>query len=209
MHLIAPGDEAKFSRLLNEAESRLQETAKWNWTKAEAELPVEDGYVYLDPELYDSLLGVILDDGARVIRPREIEFAPNFGQRSVAGEAGSGVVIDMGKVTVTIDDVEVKRRKYKVADVVQTPTADCLLHLAHVTLTGMDDYLACPSARAMKLAMFACLYEEANDLERSKSFWAEAYQALSEDEATKRGASRGSISVQPFGDGVDTISPIH
>jgi hypothetical protein len=316
LELVAT-DYLHFLRLLNEAEARLLETAKWNWCKVEAELPVEAGYLFLDPSEYAALLGVILDDGARVIRPREVEFTPNGPGRSEPDKPGPGHLIDCGIVRVVdvsgipqtltvagivfndtpldplsltrgadiagfpswtgtvpgapnnvtlgrpgavvvfldttephswvimIDDSEtyyatsvgvtptpvgltnwtvfwgagtptvtgvgypagppLRRRKYKLADVVHADTVACLLHLAHVPMVEPDDLTACPSARALKLAMMAVGYEEVDDLERAKTYWADAYAALSEQEATQRGGVRGSATIQPFGDGIRPV----
>lgn len=205
MDLVAPGDEPKFLRILNEAESRLQESARWNWTKTEIPLDVVDGHVYLDPALYASLLGVMINKSGRVVRPRDIEFAPNQGYRTTAGDGGLGYLVDCGIAVVE----EVRRRKYKIVDMTSaTTTAEGLVHLAHVELSGDEDLLACPSARALKLAMFACVIEEANDLDRANVFWSQAYSALNDDEAAKRGGIRGVAPIQPFGDGVSPIGAI-
>ena len=205
MDLVAR-DETHFYRLLNEAEARLQETSKWNWCKTEATLPVEDGHVYLDPSVYAALLGIIVDDGARVIRPREIEFSPNGMGRSVAGESGGGHIVDCG--IIQDSDTLLRRRKYKVADVVTGETVDCLLHWAHTRLIAIGDYTLCPSARALKLAMLAVGYEEVDDSDRAKTYWADAYTALNEQEATQRGGVRGSVTIQPFGDGIIPVGSL-
>lgn len=207
--VASDGDESRFFRLLNEAESRLQETAKWSWTKAEIELAAVGGCIYLDPARYASLLGVILDEGARVLRPREIEYAPHQGRVSVPGRPGPGHLVDCGVVTLTLEGEVVSRRKYKISDLVEDGTLlSCLVHLAHTTLERIDDYTLCPSARALKLAMLACTFEEAIDLERSKAFWQDAATSLSEDEATKRGSIRSTQPMQPFGDGISPIGLI-
>jgi hypothetical protein len=36
----------------------------------------DGGHVYIDPAVHRALLGVTLEDGTRVIRPRDFEFAP-------------------------------------------------------------------------------------------------------------------------------------
>lgn len=202
-------DEAHFYRLLNEAEARLQETAKWNWCKRRADVEVVDGYLYLDPATYVSLLGIILDDGARVIRPTEIEFTPGGQGVATAGQVGHGHLVDCGIViTYPDEDTRLRRRKYKVADVLTDETADCLLHLAHTTLIDIGDYTLCPSARALKLAMLAVGYEEVDDADRAKTYWADAYAALNEQEATQRGGVRGSATIQPFGDGIYPVGSL-
>ena len=206
---LVASDETHFYRLLNEAQARLQETAKWNWCKTEAVIAVEDGHVYLDPSVHAALLGVIVDDGARVVRPREIEFSPHGLGRAGAGDSGGGHLVDCGIVTtVQPDDTLLRRRKYKVADVVTGETADCLLHFAHTRLTDPGDYTLCPSARAIKLAMLAVGYEEVDDADRAKTYWADAYAALNEQEATQRGGVRGSVPIQPFGDGVHPVGAL-
>lgn len=202
-------DESHFFRLLNEAEARLQETARWNWCKQRADIPVEDGHIYLDPTVHAALLGVVLDDGARVIRPAEIEFTPGSSYVASAGQPGHGHLVDCGLYkTVQEDDTILVRRKYKVADLVNGETADCLLHLAHTTLNHIGDFTLCPSARALKLAMLAVGYEEQDDVERAKQYWADAYAALNEQEVTQRGGVRGSSTIQPFGDGVEPVGVI-
>lgn len=207
--LVAKDDEG-FFRLLNEADARLLETAKWNWCKTEADLDVVDGCVYVDPSDYAALLGIRVDDGARVIRPREIEYTPPNGVKSEAGEPGLGHLVDCGIVSVVLDENvgAVRRRKYRIADVVTDTTVECLLHLAHIPVTGLEDYVFCPSARALKLAMRAINYEEVDDYERAKAFWADAYQALNENESTNRGGVRASWQIQPFGDGIDPVGAI-
>jgi hypothetical protein len=206
---LVASDEVHFYRLLNEAEARLQETAKWNWCKTEAVLDVEDGHVYLDPAVYASLLGVILDNGARVVRPREIEFTPGGYGRAIAGDPGAGHIVDCGIVTSYLeDDTRVSRRKYKVADAVSGSTADCLLQWAHTALVHYGDYTLCPSARALKLAMLAVGYEEVDDADRAKTYWADAFAALNEQESTQRGGVRGSATIQPFGDGISPVGSL-
>jgi hypothetical protein len=209
MDLVAK-DETQFFRLLNEAEARLLETAMWNWTKVRAELTVVDGHVYLDPAVYASLLGIVLDDGARIIRPQETEFTPGTSDVATAGEVGYGHLIDCGIVLVDLGGpAPVPRKKYKIAGSVSDTTVDCLLHLSHTPLTLFTEYLLCPSARAIKLAMQAVVYEEADDVERAEAFWSKAYSALSEQEKTQRGNSRGSITMQFFGEGIAPIGNIN
>lgn len=415
-NLLAPGDDARFLRLLNEAEERLQETAKWAWTKTEVDLTVDSGCVYLDPTVHASLLGVRVDDSGRVIRPRDNEFAPHTGYKTVGGELGDGHLVDCGIVStltpgdaasvtvgtdadnnitftsvapgtagnditaeiaavdfhstviaVTVSDLAItvtpspvsagvagfltsdgstpvvfpdmpltginigenafesgtygpgteyfsvaylnytlgwgvyysnngadtaewrsgshpvdevpdptdplltwtpvgtatgspvltfnpstaqqvidavnaaativtaaasgtvtgavaavaatsltggtdttlRRRKYKIADTtVDGDTVEGLVLLAHTELSDDADIPLCPSSRALKLAMYACNYEEGSDEDRAKVNWGDAYAALSEDEATKRGGVRASMPMQPFGDGVSSIGAI-
>jgi hypothetical protein len=202
--------EEQFYQRLNEAESRLQETAKWEWCKTEADLDVVEGCIYLDPTVHAALLGIRVDSGSRVIRPREIEYTPPMGVKTEGGEPGLGHLIDCGRVSVVLVEGQdpVKRRKYRIADLVTGTTVECLLHLAHTTLTHVDDILLCPSSRAIKMAMLAINYEEVDDHERAKAYWADAYQALNEHEATFRGGVRGSLQIQPFGDSIDPVNAI-
>jgi hypothetical protein len=201
-------DEVEFERRLNEAHARLLETAKWDWCKVEAELPVEDGCVYLDPAIHASLLGVRVDDSGRTIYPRETEYNPSTGYKSEAGSPGPGHLVSCGLVTMTVDGEEVRRKKYRIADIVAGATVEALLHLAHQHLCHPDDYTLCPSSRAMKMAMLAIHYEEVDDFERAEACWAKAYQALNEHEATTRGGVRGNVQVQPFGDGIEPVGAI-
>lgn len=209
--LVAPGDDDRFYRLLNEAESRLQETARWNWTKAEIELTVTDGCIMIDPAIHKSLLGIQVGDSrtGRIIRPRETEFSPEVGYHTDPGAGGSGYLVDQGIVTITVNDIPVKRRKYKIVDLTDNgDTVVGFVHLAHVLLRHGNDYTACPSSRALKLAMYGCNYEEANDLERAKIFWAEAYAALGEEEASHRGGIRSQFPIQPNGEGIHPIAQL-
>ena len=200
-NLVSPGDEGTFMRLLNEAEERLMASSKWYWTKAEVDLTVTDRTVYLDPDLYSALLGVLVDGTGRVIRPREIEFAPDQGFRH-SGDEQTGFLIDDG--IVMVDDV--RQRKYRIVDdVADDDTVTGLVLLAHQELTSYEDLTACPSARALKMAMYAVNYEEVNDLERAQACWSQAYAALDEDETAKRGGVRGNLPAQPFGEGVPSV----
>ena len=204
MDLVSPGEESKFMRVLNEAESRLQESARWHWSKVEVDLPVQSRVVYLDPTIYAALLGVLVDGTGRVIRPRDVEFTPNQGYRHSDSEV-EGYLIDDGLVSV--DDV--MQRKYRIVDnVADGDTVTCLVLLAHRELGHMDDLTTCPSARALKLAMYAVNYEEVNDLERAQACWSQAYAALDEDERTKRGGSRSVMPVQPFGEGISSVDSL-
>ena len=209
--LVAPGNDPRFFRLLNEAESRLLETAKWNWTQTEVELTVDAGCVYIDPAVHKALLGAQVGGSrtGRIIRPRGTEFAAEVGYHTDAGAGGTGYLVDQGIISLTIDDEPARRRKYKIVDLTEDgDTVIGFAHLAHITLTSEDDYTLCPSSRALKLAMYACLYEEANDLERAKNFWAESYAALSEDEASHRGGIRAQVPIQPSGEGISPISAL-
>jgi hypothetical protein len=201
-------DRVEFERRLNEAHARLLETAKWDWCKVEADLDVVDGCVYLDPAVYSSLLGVRVDKSGRTIYPREAEYNPTTGYKAEVGEPGLGHLVSCGMVTIVVDDEEVRRKKYRIADIVTGTTVEALLHLSHVHLCHPDDYLICPSSRAMKMAMMALHYEEVDDFDRAKACWAEAYQALNEHESTTRGGVRGNVQIQPFGDGVEPVGAI-
>lgn len=84
-------------------------------------------------------------------------------------------------------------------------TVDVLVHLAHTTLVSDDDLSLCPSARALKLAMMACIYEETNDIARAAEYRSQAEEALNENEKTHRGGIRASASIQPFGAGISPV----
>jgi len=208
--LVAPaGDDLSFVRRVNEVESRLQESARWHWTKAEVEFVVEDGHVYLDPELYASLLGIIVNEVGRIIRPRDMEFAPGTVGRPVGGEVGDGYLVDCGVVDRTVDAEVVKRRKYKIVDTTSNEdTVTGLVHLAHQRLEDPADITACPSSRAIKLGLYAVQYEEVNDLERASAMWGQAYGALDENEKTTRGGVRTVHPIQPFGEGIEPVGAL-
>ena len=210
MPLVAPaGDDTTFLRRINEVEARLQESARWHWTKAEVELDVEDGHVYLDPDYYSALLGVIFDDLGRIIRPRDMEFAPGSFGRPAAGSVGDGYLVDCGIVDHVVEGETVKHRKYKIVDsTTNDDTVTGLVHLAHRKLEYPGDIAACPSTRAFKLGLYAVQYEEASDIERANVMWQEAYAALNEDEKTKRGGVRTIQSIQPFGEGIEPVGAI-
>lgn len=210
MTLVAPADDdILFIRRINEVEARLQESARWHWTKAEVDFDVEDGHVYLDPDLYASLIGVIFEDSGRVIRPRDMEFAPGAVGRPTGGAGGDGYLVDCGIVDRTVDGETVKRRKYKIVDVTSNAnTVTGLAHLAHRRLEDPGDIAACPSSRALKLGLYAVQYEEVNDLERADAMWQQAYQALNENEKATRGGVRAVLPIQPFGEGIEPVGAI-
>lgn len=215
---IAPGDNAGFVRILNEAEERLMETGRWHWCKALVTLVVEDGgRVRLDPSVHRAILGCTVDNGATVIQTRELEFLPGGPGREDPAAGNAGYLIDEGIVVVPDNEGSdsgedggvVLRRSYKIMPVVEDgDTVEALVHLAHPELsTDSPDNTtcACPSSGALKLAMLAVVYEEANDFVRSQDYWQRAHALLDGDEKTNRGGARATPSVQPFGPGISPV----
>lgn len=196
---IAPGNTEAFYDLLTEADERLLNSGKWAWTRGVLELvPVEydnDGeYRVTLPDGYESIVGCRMGAIARGVNWQEIEYledAPSV----IPIEGCSGQLIDKGLLDISGDSDSSAtdiRRVYKVLG----GPPDVITALARYE---MNDYSAtagtevntrCQSLTALKQAMLAIIYEEANDLERSSSYMMMARKTLDEQEAAYRGSAK-------------------
>lgn len=206
---VAPGDDAGFLKLAQEAEVRLLEVGKWFWCRRRADLTPVNGIITLDPA-YASIIGAQLDGYPTSIHAMDFEFSPDGpGEIEVHG-SGSMKLIDQGLT----DDLE---RQYKVVGCDSDDvTIVALVHLAPATLTDPDiadsdvppdatNIVTCPDAGAMKLCMQAIIFENEHDLSASKAYMGTAYARLNEREKTRRGNAQQVPNVRPHGRGVSRI----
>lgn len=209
---IAPGDDEGFLRLLQEAEIRILEAGRWQFTRRRVELTAVNGIITLDPA-YASIIGAQLDSYPASIHAMDFEFTPDGpGEIEVLG-GGSLKLIDQGLT----DSLE---RQYKVigcdSDDIEIVA---LVHLAPATLYDPEIpdsdlpaeatiNLTCPDAGAMKLCMQAIIFENEHDLGASKGYMGTAYARLNEREKTRRGNAQQVPNVRPQGRGVSRIRNI-
>jgi hypothetical protein len=206
---IAPGDADEFLRLLQEADTRLLEWAKWRWTRGRADLTPADQVVTL-PINYVSILACRIDKYPSELNAEEFEFAPGGPGELVVGAAHGLRVIDQG-----LNDSGA--RYYKVLGMSGDDfTLSCLAHYAPLTLyytaelPGSPSLIEsattrCPSAAALKLAMRAILFEEANDPGSARSNMADALRVLDSHEKAARGGARQVPNVRQGGAGLSKI----
>lgn len=212
MHMarIAPGDDAGFLRLLTEADMRLLEWGRWRWTRGRVSLTPSDSIITL-PINYVSILGARVDAYPTDINGEEHEFAPGGpGQLDVGASHGLRL-IDQG-----LDDTGA--RYYKALGKSDDDwTCYALCHLAPFALyktvdlpseaTAIDsDVTRCPSSAALKLAMLAILFEEANDAGNARSYMSDALRLLDNHEKAARGNARQTPNVRHGGLGLSGIS---
>jgi len=206
---IAPGDDDEFLRILTEADLRLLEFGKWRWTRGRESLTPSSSVVTL-PINYASIIGARVDTYPLDIRDEEYEFVPEgVGEIAVGGAHGIRMV-DQG-----LSDAGL--RTYKVTGKENDNyTVYTISHYAPFTLYYAADLpgsptavesatTRCPAAGALKLMMLGIVFEEANDMGTSAHYVATALRNLDNREKARRGGSRQSVNVQPYGLGVSGI----
>ena len=208
---IAPGNDTEFLRLLTEADMRALETGRWRWTKTRTVLTPAAGYVTLDPA-HASILGARVDKYAVDLRDEEFEFQVG-GPGEVELGNGSSKLIDQG---LNGSD----ERYYKVAGGLDDDdVVTALVHYAPVTLFDPEyedsgvpadavSTTRCPSATALKLMMLGIIFEEAADNSKARSYFADAYKVLDNQEQSVRGGAKREIKVRTHGAGVRPIRNI-
>lgn len=206
---VAPGNDDEFLRLLQEADIRLLEFAKWRWTRGRATLTPVDGFVVL-PATFAGILGAQVNGFARDIRDESFEFSPEGAGNIEVGGPGLIRLIDQG-----INDDGL--RHYKVTGDLEPGTEIlALCHYAPVTLYDPDiedlttpddavDTTRCPDMAALKLVMLGVIYEESNDIPTSGLYFATALRSLDNKEKTQRGGSRQQFNIRPNGPGIRGI----
>ena len=206
---IAPGDDAEFLRLLQEAEIRVLEAGRWQWCRARATLTPVEGILTL-PDQYASILGAQVEGFPTPINAMDFEFVPDgVGEIEVRG-GGSTRLIDQG-----VDDAGVRTYKLVGCDT-DAITIEALLHKAPVTLYDpeFDDSgipsdavstVTCPDSGALKLLMLGIILEERYDIGGSNNYFKMAYARLNEREKTRRGSAVQQPNIRPAGRGVRNI----
>lgn len=206
--LVAPNDDALFLRLLQEADNRLLDAGKWNWTRAKITLTPVDGFVTL-PVAYTAILGARVGTYAKPIHTEEFEFvAGGVGEVPIEG-CGDYRLVDQGKVE---QESGPPLRTYKVAGGEElTDDVVALVRLAYSDLIlpddsgDGDDETRCPDQAALKLALYGVVYELNNDLERAGNYWTSALNSLDRVERSYRAGAQHVQVVQPWGRGVSGI----
>lgn len=219
--VIAPGDTQRFLRLLQEADDRLLEFGRWNWTREKITLvPVDNGthYEISLPPGYLSILAARFNSAAKDIQAEEFEFAPG-GPGDVPIVGGDNRLIDNGFQTKLFNSTMQTRHVYKVTgDVnVAEDTIVALVRLDRADLSsevadasssggpGTSPSTRCPDFAALKLAMLAIIFEEENDIERSNQYMATALRGLDSKEKSYRAGAKQAFPARPFGSGITGI----
>jgi len=205
---IAPGDDLGFLRLLTEADMRLLEYGRWRWTRKATTLSHADGIITL-PSMYSSILGARVGKEPVDIRAEEFEYVPG-GVGEVDLGVGSSRLIDQG----VNEDGE---RQYKITGHLdETDIISAMVMYAPVTLYDPDypdstlpedatTNTLCPDVTALKLMMYAIIYEEASDLGNARSYASDALKSLDNKEQNQRGNARQSVNVRARGVGVSRV----
>ncbi|MFA6043401.1 MAG: hypothetical protein WC718_00330 [Phycisphaerales bacterium] len=206
---IAPGDDDEFLRFLTEADMTLLEGARWRWCRNRVSLTPVNGILTL-PAGYAAILGARADEWPALdINAEEYEFAPGGpGEMTVGGSHGARL-IDQG-----LDGDGA--RTYKLigfSDEATPPTIYTLCMYSPFTLYRTEDLPAaptadesdrtrCESAKALKLAMQATIYEEKGDNTSAASYMSSAIKVLNSHETNQRGNARQTPIVRSGGAGL-------
>lgn len=204
--LLAPGNNTEFIRLVQEADDRLLEFGRWNWTRTKTTLtPATDMTVSL-PTVYNAILAARVGDRPDTLRPEEFEYVPGeAGEISVTGCAGAGI-IDQGFVTKDFGAGTETRRVYKVTgNYPEDELVTALVRWSSASITTTGSVTRCPDYAALKLMMYGIVFEEQNDIERSSSYVATALRSLDNKEKSFRAGIKQSLPVSPYGYGISGI----
>lgn len=179
---IVPDDSDRFRKLLREADTMLLRAGKWQWVRERITVTPDEGFIFL-PGGYEAILGASVGGVGIPSSWEEREFMTISGCNLSIDGSGAELQ-DMGLEEVDGDVL----RKFRVG----TLTADILL-LARkrpITSTLLDaDVLRCQNVRALKLAIFAVVYEESNNMKLAEEYQASALRELDREEASYRGVS--------------------
>lgn len=224
---MAPGDDATFLRLLQEADDRLLEMGRWRWTRNRITLTVVeaangDSVVTLAPN-YIAIIGVNNLNGGGDIKSEDFEFAQG-GMGNVSSSDGSVALIDNGYLDVTDGATTERRRVYKVTGNVELGTQIvALAHYAPAALYDPDmvddtdsdsendtpdnatDVPRCQSLAALKLCMFGITFEEANDNARARAYMSDSHTVLDRQDHTVKGGARAKPNMRQNGPGISPV----
>lgn len=202
---IAPGDDAGFLRIVQEADTRLLEMGRWRWCRTRTTLTPASGLVTLDSD-HAAILGIQINDYPADIRSEEYEFVPD-GVGDIEVGSGGTMLIDQGLTDAGL-------RHYKVTGYLDpTWTLNALVLYAPAILYDPDigdsgvsedavTTTRCTSAAALKLACLGVIYEENHDLSASAGYFQRAMEVLDSQEQNQRGNARQQVNVRPAGRGV-------
>lgn len=178
---ISPGNEPKFFQILTEADERLLNMGRWQWTRAVLTMPVVSGNVVL-PAGYKSISGCRVGSVAAGVLWQDIEYLEGGpGEITVEGCHGAQL-LDQG----LNDDGE---RIYKATSDTMTEVV-ALCRYASITIEDGTDIPRCQSYAAIKQAMMSIVYEDRNDAERSQSYLSIAKKTLDDQELAYRGSAK-------------------
>ena len=193
---VAPGDDAEFLRILQEADTRLLEMGRWQWCKTVATLTDTDGIITLASD-YASILGLQINNWPTDIHSQEWEFTPDGIGNIEVGEGGT-LLIDQGLVSGS--------RTYKVTGYLDPTWAlNALLLYAPKALTLDSDTTRCDNLYALKLASIAVSMEENNSMADASNYFQRAVDILENRGQNQRGSARQTMSMSPAGRGVSGI----
>lgn len=206
---IAPGDEAEFLRIISESDMRLLAYSRFRWSRSRLTLTPVDGIITL-PATHASIIGAQVDGYASEIWSEEYEFVPD-GVGEVEVDGADGIrLIDQG-----INDEGL--RIYKVAGHIPADwQVKVLAHYAPAVLYDPDiaesglppeatNITRCPDSAALKLTALAIRYEEANDMNLSRQYFATALKGLDDRERGERGGAKPSMNIRSTAPGIRRI----
>lgn len=194
---IAPGDDATFLRVLQEADTRLLETGRWRFCKTAATLTETDGIITLASD-YASILGIQLNDWPADIHAQEFEFSPDGAGNFAVGQGGT-MLIDQGLNGSG-------ERTYKLTGYIDPAwTINALLLYAPKALSDDADTTRCDSLYALKMACYSVVYAEQNSIQDANNYFQQAIDILENQGQNQRGSARQTMSMSPAGRGVRPI----
>lgn len=180
--LLAPGNNAEFFRLLNEADERLLFSGRWHWVREPLVLAVTDSMIELSAS-YHSIVGARINGKGVGVNWQESEWFEGGPGEFIPIDGASMFLVDQGLVAGV--------RTYKLTSSNEDITeVEVLARFKPGTINSADDSARCPLPSALKQMMYSVVYEESNDTKLSEEYRSKALRELAEHEAAHRGIAK-------------------
>lgn len=180
MQDITKSNVELFYRLLTEADERLLQSGKWQWTRTGIDLVPVNGEVTI-PSGYESIVGAKIGSIGAGVSWQEVQYMEgNAGILRIEG-CQNGLV-DKGLISGI--------RTYEIIGGGEVNEVVALVRFAPRLLSSPDDLPVCQNISALKQMMLGIVYENNNDIEKSMQYTSLAIRTLDQQESAYRGAAR-------------------
>lgn len=180
-------DEAVFLAALNHLRKRFFDSGKWKGLKVEVEVTPVAGVITL-PEDCESVLGAQINGAPVVVFGEYHEFLPGGPGELGADGTFTPALVDNGD------------RTYKLmgpSDATTSVRLKCKRR--YIALEESTDVVYPDNPGALKLGLMSLKFEDENDLERAREYFAQALLLLNGEVHEARGASQQTLQQSPHG----------
>jgi len=177
---------AEFLASLNQVRRRFFDSGKWNGLELEVDVvPVSE--IVILPASCEAVLGAQFDGRPVTVFSRYLEFLPGGPGEITAPQGGAAALIDQGD------------RTYKIMGASGVVSVHLVCKRRFADLTADGDTVLPDNVGAIKLGLMGLAYEDANDLDRSVSYFGQALALLDNEVEEAQGAARHVLQTSPHG----------